>query len=126
MKQKKKGFTLIELLAVIVVLAIIALIAVPIVLNLIEKARKGAFERSAEGVLDAGKLYYASSLLDPEGASEVIFTCDGNKCVGVNQSGENVNLDVDGNMGSGNVTITETGEISFLLQNGKYLLDLVN
>ena len=36
----KKGFTLIELLAVIIILAIIALIATPIILNVIEDARK--------------------------------------------------------------------------------------
>ena len=41
MKNKsKKGFTLIELLAVIVILAIIALIATPIILGIVEDARK--------------------------------------------------------------------------------------
>lgn len=44
--MKKKGFTLVELLAVIVILAIIALIAVPMVLDVIEKARKEAFKDS--------------------------------------------------------------------------------
>ena len=42
----KKGFTLIELLAVIVILAIIALIAVPIVLNIINDAKKSSQEES--------------------------------------------------------------------------------
>ena len=46
--MKEKGFTLIELLAVIVILAIIALIAVPIILNIIEDARKESNERSVE------------------------------------------------------------------------------
>ncbi len=46
----KKGFTLIELLAVIVILAIILLIAMPIVLNVISEARKGAFESTAIGI----------------------------------------------------------------------------
>ena len=45
--KSNKGFTLIELLAVIVVLAIIALIAVPMVLNTIAEARKGAAQSSA-------------------------------------------------------------------------------
>ena len=44
--KEKKGFTLIELLAVIVILAIIALIAVPIVMNLITKARMRVAETS--------------------------------------------------------------------------------
>ena len=51
--MRKKGFTLIELLAVIVILAIIALIATPTILNVIEKARKGATEQSALGYIDA-------------------------------------------------------------------------
>ena len=46
--MKNKGFTLIELLAVIVILAIIALIATPIILGIINDARKEAKERSAE------------------------------------------------------------------------------
>ena len=44
----KKGFTLIELLAVIVILAIIALIATPIILGIINDARKESNEISAE------------------------------------------------------------------------------
>ena len=51
--MKNKGFTLIELLAVIVILAIIALIATPMILGVIEKARKGASEQSALGYIDA-------------------------------------------------------------------------
>ena len=51
--MKNKGFTLIELLAVIVVLAIIALIATPMILNVVEKARKGAAKSSALGYIDA-------------------------------------------------------------------------
>ena len=44
----KKGFTLIELLAVIVILAIIALIATPIILGIINNAKKESQERSVE------------------------------------------------------------------------------
>ena len=51
--MKQQGFTLIELLAVIVVLAIIALIATPQILNVVEKARKGAAKSSALGYIDA-------------------------------------------------------------------------
>ena len=53
--KKKKGFTLIELLAVIVILAIIALIATPIILNIVEKARKSAFENTAYGIIKSGE-----------------------------------------------------------------------
>ena len=62
--RNKKGFTLIELLAVIIILAVIALIATPIVLNVIESARKSANKDSAYGLLDSAKLYYMESLLD--------------------------------------------------------------
>ena len=53
----KKGFTLIELLAVIVILAIIALIATPMILGVIEKAKKGAAIESVNGILDAAEKY---------------------------------------------------------------------
>ena len=114
--KKKKGFTLIELLAVIVILAIIALIATPIVLNLINTARKGAFARSAEGVLKASKLYYTSSLVEEVNTTTQEFTCDNKECL----SNDGTKLDVDGNMGEGIVTITSDGKISFELGNGTY------
>jgi len=51
--MKKKGFTLIELLAVIVILAIIALISVPIILGVIDKAKRGAFKDSVLSAYNA-------------------------------------------------------------------------
>ena len=51
----KKGFTLIELLAVIVILAIIALIATPIILGIINDAKKESQERSIELYASAAK-----------------------------------------------------------------------
>lgn len=57
MKQNKKGFTLIELLAVIVILAIIALIATPIVLNMVNSARKSAAKSSTLGFVDSIEYY---------------------------------------------------------------------
>lgn len=116
MKERRRGFTLIELLAVIVILAIIALIATPIVLNLINTVRKGAFARSAEGVLKASKLYYTSSLVEEVNTTTQEFTCDNKECL----SEDGTKLDVDGNMGEGIVTITSDGKISFELGNGTY------
>ena len=115
--KKKKGFTLIELLAVIVILAIIALIATTIVLNLINTARKGAFARSSEGVLKASKLYYTSSLVEDITPTEITFKCNNIECI---SSEKSIKLDVDGNMGTGNVTITGDGKVSFELGNGTY------
>ena len=51
--MKKRGFTLIELLAVIVILALIALIATPIILSMINNARKSAAKASAYGYIEA-------------------------------------------------------------------------
>ena len=48
---KKFGFTLIELLAVIIILAIVALIATPIILDVVEDARKSA------GLSEANMIY---------------------------------------------------------------------
>ena len=55
--MKNKGFTLIELLAVIVILAIIALIATPIILNMINDAKKSAAKDSAYAYQDAAEKY---------------------------------------------------------------------
>ena len=60
--KDKKGFTLIELLAIIVILAIIAVITVPIILNIIETAKRGAATDSAYGYKDAIQQFYASEL----------------------------------------------------------------
>ena len=60
--MKNKGFTLIELLAVIVILAIIALIATPIILNMINNAKKSAAVDSAYGYIEA--IEYTNSMTD--------------------------------------------------------------
>lgn len=86
--MKKNGFTLIELLAVIVVLAIISLIAVPIVLNIIEKARIGVFRSSIYGLEKAAELYTVNSNYNEEEKLE--FICDSNTCETVD--GKNLNF----------------------------------
>lgn len=53
MKRSNKGFTLIELLAVIVILAVIALIATPLIMNVINEARKNSSKDAAYGYIDA-------------------------------------------------------------------------
>ena len=47
----KKGFTLIELLAVIIILAIVALIATPIVLDVVDDAKKSAAQSEANMIV---------------------------------------------------------------------------
>ncbi len=75
MKSNKKGFTLIELLAVIVILAIIALIATPIILNVIEEAKKNASKSSAYGYIEAAEKYIAlQGAFDATGSNETGYT----------------------------------------------------
>ncbi|MDD4809538.1 MAG: prepilin-type N-terminal cleavage/methylation domain-containing protein [Bacilli bacterium] len=62
--MKKKGFTLIELLAVIVILAIIAIISMPIITDLINKSRYGAFGVTKKNIEHAAELYYAKNADD--------------------------------------------------------------
>ena len=77
----KKGFTLIELLAVIVILAIIALIATPIILGIINDARKESNERSAElyasSVKNAIAAYQLTHPNSPEKFSDLDIQYDG-------------------------------------------------
>ncbi len=60
----KKGFTLIELLAVIVILGIIAVITTPLIMGVIEDARKSAALSSAQGYVDAIEQSIIESELD--------------------------------------------------------------
>ena len=53
----KKGFTLIELLAVIIILAIVALIATPIILDVVEDAKKSAAKSEVSMILSGIQSY---------------------------------------------------------------------
>lgn len=113
--KKKNGFTLIELLAVIVILAIIALIATPIILNLLERARKGAAQSSAYGIREAAKEYYSSSLIDyPEGSNKNIiieFTSSKQEPT-ITNGFDGLKFEIDGTKpSSGQITISSTGEV---------------
>lgn len=63
MKMNTKGFTLIELLAVIVILAVIALIATPLIMGVIDDAKKGAAENSAYGFVKAVENSIATTMI---------------------------------------------------------------
>ena len=98
MKTNKKGFTLIELLAVIVILAIIALITVPVVIKIIDNAKKGAAEDSTYGVLSAAKLFWTANQKDLEVANNnITFKCTATgKCQAQNM--QEAYVDGDGNI----------------------------
>ena len=63
MKSNRKGFTLIELLAVIVILAVIALIATPLIMNVINDAKKGAAKDATLGYIKAVETTIATDMV---------------------------------------------------------------
>ena len=96
MKRKNKGFTLVELLAVIVILALIALIATPIILNVINDAKKQAAKDSAYGYMDAVEKYIVSSELEDESIKDGTYRVeDLNKKISVKGSTpDNGNIEI--------------------------------
>jgi prepilin-type N-terminal cleavage/methylation domain-containing protein len=104
----KKGFTLIELLAVIIIIAIIALIATPVVLNVVDNAKKQANKASAYGLIDAAKLYYSESLLDSTKSSKIDGTT--NLISNIKISGKKPD--------SGSIYINNLGEIYLAVKYG--------
>lgn len=105
-KMNKKGFTLIELLAIIVILAIIAVITVPIILNIIDEARKGAEKNSVIGYGKAVELAYTQYQYDnslgttPNGheASSITASPDDGKVISVSidNTAKFLKVDFDG------------------------------
>ena len=102
--KNKKGFTLIELLAVIVILAIIALIATPAIINVIENARKKAFEDTSYGVLEGLRLNYVERTMNGTTSEEKTFNFPNS---GLKLSGEEPAY--------GEAKIDSQGNISFAL-----------
>ena len=87
MKEKNKGFTLVELLAVIVILALIALIATPIILNVINDAKKQAAKDSAYGYMDAVEKYIVSSELEDKSIKDGTYRVEELNSMGVSVKG---------------------------------------
>ena len=106
--MKKKGFTLIELLAVIVILAIIALIASPIVIGLIDDAKKSSMVRSAESYLKAVEQALMKKNMTTEGTYSPSECSVGSNSITCN--GDEISVEIDGDKPS-------SGEIKF--ENGK-------
>ena len=104
--KNKRGFTLLELLTTIVILTVIALIAIPIILNIINKARLRAFVNTGYGILKATENYRISELLNDNNTGDVSVSFDDYK----NQ------LSFKGTKpDGGNVTVKTTGRSSLAL-----------
>ena len=121
--MKNKGFTLIELLAVIVILAIIALIATPMILGVIDTAKRGSAESAALGYVDAiEKSIMLSQLNDGVApAADVYNISNGGKTLtSTNKtytSGEEtlnytITVDFKGEVPEGTVTIDAKKQVS--------------
>ena len=121
--KSKKGFTLIELLAVIVILAIIALITVPVVINIINNAKKGAAEDSTYGVVDAAKLFWTANQMNFENNNSTVeFTCNTDKTCTTTLSGSSeTTLAISGTKPTGGTITITNGEVTVKnLKFGEY------
>ncbi len=79
---KKRGFTLIEMLATVVILGVIGLIATPVVTNIVNDAKVGAFKRSVEGITTAIDNKYAVALLAGNVEETSYIYADGKSTLG--------------------------------------------
>lgn len=116
--MRRKGFTLIELLAVIVILAIIALIATPMILGVIDDAKKGAFESSGYGMIESAEQGYMQKQLTAERPILTEYQYESG-----NQSTIQGNIDLNykgNNPNSGTLLINETGKVALAIHNGIY------
>jgi len=116
----KKGFTLIELLAVIVILAIVALITSPIIIGIMDDARKGAFTDSAYGIIKAGEIFFSTNILNGT-FKEVTFNYkDGVESPSITGK----KLDYKGEKPkSGSIIINSEGQIALAIHDGTYCVN---
>ncbi len=118
----KKGFTLIELLAVIIILAIVALIATPIILNVIDDARKSAAKSETSMILSGIQSYCATEDMKVQMGTVQASSakCSGKSSITAADVATMVNL---GNAEVTNVTVSD-GKYTFsVLSNGyKYVV----
>ena len=95
-KKTNKGFTLIELLAVIVILAVIALIATPLIMGVINNARKNSAKNNVYGYVKAVELALASNTSEEVSDLDGMYTIDnknivqGTTSIAVNYKGNTV------------------------------------
>ena len=142
--MKKDGFTLVELLAVVVILAVVALIATPIILNVINDAKKSSIKQSAIGYVDAVE----KTILEKKTNTDVDY--DGKYTIKKDQITKEsetasllpildliqLNVNVKGELPTkGNLKIEKSNVISgkfyydnylVTLSNGKYKIEVLN
>ncbi len=111
----KKGFTLIELLAVIIILAIVALIATPIILDVVEDARKSAAKSETSMILSGIQSYCATEDMKVQMGS---VQASAAKCSG---KGSITAADVATMVNLGNAKVTDV-----TVSDGKYTFSVLS
>lgn len=126
--RNNKAFTLIEILAVIVILAIISFIAVPMILKVVDDARRGATEDSAYGLLKATENYIASTMVSNGGVfpkDRIEFDCSKDGCelsTDLENSSRFKKIDVKGQKPiSGEIIINNSQVEQMTLDYGNFL-----
>ena len=119
--KENKGFTLIELLAIIVILAIIAVITVPLILGIIDDAKKGSAKDSAYGYKNAVSMFYASRLLGDNNfeLEDRVYSISELKAAGLSVSGQEPGE-------NSWITIHNNDAVEGCLQFGEYKVDITN
>ena len=113
--MKNKGFTLIELLAVIVILAIIALIATPMILGVIDTAKKGSAESSALGYVESVEKSIMLQQVKGEvalAAGTYYVNADGNLASTSSTGTKVLDVDFKGAIPTGTVTVGANSSVT--------------
>ncbi len=116
--MKQNGFTLIELLAVIILLGLIIMIAYPIITNVILSAEKSAMEDSAYGYIRSVETSVTPTIFNYNGEYDIIDKTIVNK-----DDGTIVDIDYNGNIASGELTIKNKVVKSAELHIEDYVLE---
>ncbi len=108
--ENNLAFTLIELLAVIILLAIIALIATPIILGVIEDAKKESLKATAYGLMDGVK----NRVIMQTAISEKMYTIENNQFIGDS-------INISGSLPeSGSVIVDKDLKMAIAIKDGKW------
>lgn len=129
MRKNTKGFTLIELLAVIVILAVIALIATPIIMNVINDAKKGANKDATLGYVKSVETSIATQMIKCPSMTVGAITKDNVAITGCTVNGTAVNSLKPDYKGTAPDAVSLTygaGKITGKVQYGDTWYDAVN
>lgn len=116
--MKFKGFTLVELLAVIVILSVIALIATPAILNVIDNAKRGAFEARSRGIVDAAVQSYMLGQLNDNALTLTEYQYENGN---LNRIKGNIDVSYKGsNPENGTLLINRNGKVAIAFYENGY------